>query len=168
MSSNKCNAIQQQYNSTIEDIVNIQRTKFKEAIFFIYEDGSTSDIYTGKETSISLTQAQQKRVINNGNLVSSVHTHPTGLDLSTIDIMTGLITKQENMCIAVPVEDNKPGENYVLTCMDMSGMGEIEKAALFRAMRRSSVGVSNLGRLVRKELNLKIVNVNKCRSASIG
>lgn len=163
----KCDLVQQNYAKTIEDIVSIQRSEFKESIFFIYEDGSTSDIYKGTETSISLGKVEQRRILNNGNLVSSVHTHPSGFDLSTIDIMTGVLTQQDHMCVATPVKGSEGSESYVLTCLDFDGLDALGKQRLFRAMRRSSVGATNLGRLLRKEFSMKRIGVSGCRSVNI-
>jgi len=162
-----CSEIAERYERMIKDVTNIQRTEFREAIFFVYEDGSTTDIFKGKETSISLSRSEQKRIMSGGDITASIHTHPTGFDLSTIDIMTGIMTQQDNMCVAVPVEGNPSDEEFVLSCLDLSNINEIEKQRLFRAMRRSSVGISNIGRLMRKEFNLYRFDVDGCRTVSV-
>jgi len=162
-----CQTVRQKYPSLIEKLVDIQRTEYREAIAFLYKDGSTSDIYKGEETSISLTKQEQESVISGGDLVSSIHTHPEGFDLSTIDIMTGVMTEQEYMCVAVPVQTDGKGSDYVMSCLDLSSLSQIQRGKLFRRMRRSSVGVSNLGRLIRKEFNLNRFDLDGCRIVKV-
>lgn len=165
-----CTKIRQRHDRLIKDIVEIQRQERREAIFFIYEDGSTSKIYKGEETSISLTGDQQKRILNQGNLKYSVHTHPHGLDLSTVDIMTGVLTQQDALCVAIPRRDNEAAmahNEYVLTCLELTKLTAPERQLLFRAMRRSSAGLTVLGRLTRKNFNLSRFRVEGCRTVMV-
>jgi len=165
-----CQEIRQSYDRRIKEIVQVQRQERREAIFFVYADGSTSKVYKGDETSISLTGDQQKRILNQGTLKYSVHTHPHGLDLSTVDIMTGILTQQEALCVAIPRKDNESvmKENeYVLTCLQLSRLTVPERQMLFRAMRRSSAGLTVLGRLTRKNFNLRRFRVDGCRTVMV-
>ena len=165
-----CEEIRTQYDQRIKDIVQIQRQERREAIFFVYEDGSTSKVFKGDETSISLTGDQQKKILNQGTLQYSVHTHPHGLDLSTVDIMTGILTQQDAMCVAIPRRENEAimaQNEYVLTCLEMSKLTMPERQMLFRAMRRSSAGLTVLGRLTRKNFNLSRFRVDGCRTVMV-
>lgn len=165
-----CQKIRSQYDERIKNIVRVQRQERREAIFFVYEDGSTSKVFKGDETSISLTGDQQKRILNQGTLKYSVHTHPHGLDLSTVDIMTGVLTQQDALCVAIPRRENEAvmaQDEYVLTCLEMTKLTAPERQMLFRAMRRSSAGLTVLGRLTRKNFNLSRFRVDGCRTVMV-
>lgn len=163
----RCNRSLRKYRSKIEDIVRIQVKEGREAIFFIYADGSTSEIIKGDNTSISLSSEEEKRLRSNGKIVSSVHSHPSGFDPSTIDIMTGIMTKQNYMCVVTPAMTPDEKDDFVLTCVEMDQMSDVESQRLLRAMRRSSVGVTDVGRMLRKYGNLTRFNINGCRSQQI-
>lgn len=163
----RCNRSLRKYRSKIEDIVRIQVKEGREAIFFIYADGSTSEIIKGDNTSISLSSEEEKRLRSNGEIVSSVHSHPSGFDPSTIDIMTGIMTKQNYMCVVTPAMTPDEKDDFVLTCVEMDQMSDVESQRLLRAMRRSSVGVTDVGRMLRKYGNLTRFNINGCRSQQI-
>lgn len=165
-----CQKIRSTYDQKIKNIVQIQRQERREAIFFVYKDGSTSKVFKGDETSISLTGDQQKKVLNQGTLKYSVHTHPHGLDLSTVDIMTGVLTQQDALCVAIPRRENEAlmvQNEYVLTCLELSKLTMPERQMLFRAMRRSSAGLTVLGRLTRKNFNLSRFRVEGCRTVMV-
>jgi hypothetical protein len=159
----RCSSVLRQYNEEIRSIVDIQRNRNREAIFFIYEDGSTTDNFVGKATSINLQPEEEKRIQRQGEIYGSVHTHPTGFDASTIDVVTGIGSGQQVMCIATPVDETRLSGDFVLTCLDFHRLGAIERRLVFSAMRRSSVGITNLGRVIRKELNLKRFTIEQCR-----
>ena len=165
--TNKCELVVQQFRSEIDEIVRAQRDESREAIFFIYEDGRTSNVYKGEATSISISRDEEKRIQRQGNIIASVHTHPTGFDPSTIDIMTGVTTNQKFMCIATPSSIPKDDKDFVMTCIDLSGMGDIEKQRLLRAMRRATVGITDIGRFLRKQTSIKRFNISGCRSHDV-
>lgn len=159
--------ISKEFDSDIKELVRLQKEENKEAIFFIYDDLSTSDIYTGESTSINLTRAEEQYVMSQGEIIGSVHTHPTGYDPSTIDIMTGLATTQKYMCVATPLYNEGVKDDYVLTVMDLSSMPFQQRFRMMRAMRRSSLGVTEIGRRLRKEFNLQRFDVKGYRSHEI-
>jgi len=159
--------IAKEFESDIEKIVESQVQENREAIFFIYEDLTTSDIYKGKARRISLTKSQESRIVSQGEIIGSVHTHPTGFDPSTIDIMTGIETTQEYMAVATPVYKKDIGEDFVLTVMDLSNLSFTERFRMMKAMRRSSVGVTDIGRKLRKEINIQRFNVQGYRTHKV-
>jgi hypothetical protein len=159
--------IAKEFESDIEKIVESQVQENREAIFFIYEDLTTSDIYKGKARRISLTKSQESRIVSQGEIIGSVHTHPTGFDPSTIDIMTGIETTQEYMAVATPVYKKDIEEDFVLTVMDLSNLSFTERFRMMKAMRRSSVGVTDIGRKLRKEINIQRFNVQGYRTHKV-
>lgn len=163
----KCNTIASNFQSEIEELVDTQVKDNREAIFFFYEDGSTSDIFRGEPTQISLSREEEARVMSQGNLIGSIHSHPDGFDPSTIDIMTGVMTRQESMCVAVPAHDSNIDSKFVLTCLDLSNLNIMQRRRLMRAMRRSSTGVTDLGREFRKQSSLQRFKVTGCRTHEV-
>jgi hypothetical protein len=159
--------IAKEFESDIEKIVESQVQENREAIFFIYEDLTTSDIYKGKARRISLTKSQESRIVSQGEIIGSVHTHPTGFDPSTIDIMTGIETTQEYMAVATPVYKKDIEEDFVLTVMDLSNLSFTERFRMMKAMRRSSVGVTDIGRKLRKEINIQRFDVQGYRTHKV-
>lgn len=161
--SEKCSAVLRKYQEDIREIVDIQRNEKREAIFFIYEDDSTIGPFKGKYTSISLSKDEERRIQRQGNIVSSVHTHPTNFKFSTIDVVTGISSGQERICIATPVDPREADGDFVLTCLNFSDMSNMQRRQAFQAMRRSSVGITNIGRVLRRELNFKRFKFDQCR-----
>jgi len=159
--------IAKEFESDIEKIVESQVQENREAIFFIYEDLTTSDIYKGKARRISLTKSQESRIVSQGEIIGSVHTHPTGFDPSTIDIMTGIETTQEYMAVATPVYKKDIEEDFVLTVMDLSNLSFTQRFRMMKAMRRSSVGVTDIGRKLRKEINIQRFDVQGYRTHKV-
>lgn len=159
--------IAEEFKTDIEKIVESQVQENREAIFFIYEDLTTSDIYKGKARRISLTKSQESRIVSQGEIIGSVHTHPTGFDPSTIDIMTGIETTQEYMAVATPVYKKDIEEDFVLTVMDLSNLSFTERFRMMKAMRRSSVGVTDIGRKLRKEINIQRFDVQGYRTHKV-
>lgn len=159
-----CSYLKSQYGEKIQKIVNIQREEHKEAIFFIYQDGSTTDIIRGTRTNIDISKEREKRILQSGEIFASVHSHPTGFDPSTIDVMTGTVTDQEAMCVATPIHDLEIDDNYILTCLDLSELSKTQRNRLLRSMRRSSMGATALGRIIRKQINLQRFDVEGCRT----
>lgn len=159
--------VAKEFSDKIETLVKSQVEDNKEAIFFIYDDLTTSDIYQGEATHISLSRDQEARIMNQGEIVGSVHTHPSGFDPSTIDIMTGLATTQRYMSVVTPVFDDDVDGDYVLTTMDLSDLSFGQRFRLMKAMRRSSTGLTELGRQIRKELNLQRFGVSGYRTHKI-
>jgi len=159
--------IAKEFESDIEKIVESQVQENREAIFFIYEDLTTSDIYKGKARRISLTKSQESRIVSQGEIIGSVHTHPTGFNPSTIDIMTGIETTQEYMAVATPVYKKDIEEDFVLTVMDLSNLSFTERFRMMKAMRRSSVGVTDIGRKLRKEINIQRFDVQGYRTHKV-
>ena len=159
--------IAKEFESDIEEIVESQVQENREAIFFIYEDLTTSQIYQGKARHISLSKSQESRIVSQGDIIGSVHTHPTGFDPSTIDIMTGIATTQKYMCVATPVYKRDIEEDFVLTVMDLSELGFTERFRMMKAMRRSSVGITDIGRKLRKEINLQRFDVKGYRTHEV-
>jgi proteasome lid subunit RPN8/RPN11 len=162
-----CQAIGDNYGHEIEEIVRTQKFDNREAIFFIYEDGNTSDIYRGEATSISLSPDQEAEIASQGNIVSSVHSHPTGFDPSTVDIMTGLMTTQEAMCVATPIFEEDVEDDFVLTCVELGELDELGRRRMVRAMRRSSISITEIGRQIRKQANIQRFNVTGCRTHKV-
>jgi len=158
-----CSAILRDYGDDIRNIVDVQEKENREAIFFIYEDNSTTEPFVGEPTSISLTKEEERMVQRRGSIKGSVHTHPTGFDPSTIDIVTGVSSGQDNMCIATPIDEPKTQGEFILTCLDFSSLGKVKRRQVFQSMRRSSVGITSIGRLIRKELNLNRFAIDQCR-----
>jgi len=154
-----CSQLLDNFRGDIEEIVDVQRKEKREAIFFIYEEGFTEGPFKGTHTSISLSRDEEKRISRMGNIVGSVHTHPTGFDPSTIDIVTGLSSGQSTMCVATPVDDG----DFVLTCLRFEEFNMLKQQQVMQAMRRSSMGITNLGRVLRREFNFKRFNLNQCR-----
>lgn len=162
-----CQDVLQMYSDDIREVVDIQRKERREAIFFIYEQGETTGPFKGDHTSISLSKDQEKRIQRGGNIVGSVHTHPTGFDPSTIDIVTGLASGQDTMCVATPVGQVDGEGDFVLTCLDFSTLNKVKKRQVFQAMRRSSVGITNIGRILRRDFNLKRFSLDQCRVEAV-
>lgn len=163
----KCSTIAKTYEAEINDIVDIQVEDNMEAIFFFYEDGSSTEMFTGGPTQISLSREEEARIMSQGNLIGSVHSHPSGFDPSTIDVMTGIMTRQESMCVAVPAHDSNINSKFVLTCLNLSNLNFSQRRRLMRAMRRSSMGVTDLGREFRKQASLQRFKVTGCRTHEI-
>lgn len=159
--------IADEYNDKINKVVSSQVNENREAIFFIYQDGTTSPIYQGQATQISLTREQEARIMSNGEVIGSVHSHPTGFDPSTIDIITGAMTTQEAMCVAVPLHDASIDDDFVLTCLDVSNLSFAQRRRLARAMRRSSVGITETGREIRKQAALQRFNIQGSRTHKV-
>ena len=159
--------IASEFESDIEELIATQVNENREAIFFIYEDMSTSDVYKGEATHISLSQDEEAHIMSQGNIIGSVHSHPSGFDLSTIDIMTGISTEQKYMSVATPIYQADIEEDFVLTTMDMSQLSFQEKFRMLKAMRRSSVGITEIGRRIRKEANLQRFGVEGYRTHEI-
>ena len=156
-----------EFNSEIKEIVDVQVNENREAIFFIYEDLSTTDIYKGEATHISLTKDEEVKVMSRGNILASVHTHPSGFDLSTIDIMTGLATNQRYMSVATPLYNMDTDSDFVLTTIDMSEMRFDERLRMLKSMRRSSTGITEFGRQIRKQVNLQRFNISGYRTHEV-
>lgn len=156
-----------QYQEEINQVIESQVSENREAIFFIYADGSTSRIYQGQATQISLTREQEARIMSNGDVVGSVHSHPSGFDPSTIDIITGAMTTQQAMSVAVPIHDDSIEDDFVLTSLDVSELSFFQTRRLIRAMRRSSAGVSESFRELRKQAALQRFNVSGTRTHEI-
>lgn len=165
--ANLCDTVVRNHGSKIEEIVQIQREENREAIFFVFQDDSTSETFKGEPKRIELTDEEQARVLNQGRLKMSIHSHPTGFDPSTIDIMTGILTRQDRVCVAVPIREDNIDDNFVLTCLDVQQLNFSEKRRLFRSMRRSSLAVSRPGHEVRKQFNLQRFPVRGCRTHDI-
>jgi proteasome lid subunit RPN8/RPN11 len=163
----KCQRIANQYEDEIRELVRIQTYERREGIFFIYDDSTTTKVYKGGNSSISLTVDEEISILQSGNLVGSVHSHPSGIDPSTIDIMTGLSTKQESMCVVTPILATPDDGDFILTCVNLENMNITQRYRLLRAMRRSSVGISELGRQIRKQLNIERFDVQGCRTHSV-
>jgi len=159
--------IASEYQSKIDNLISTQVEENREAIFFIYEDKSTSDVYKGEATHISLSKDEEAHIMSQGNIVGSVHSHPSGFDLSTIDIMTGISTEQKYMSVATPIYQADIKEDFVLTTMDMSQLSFQERFRMLKAMRRSSVGITEIGRRIRKEANLQRFGVEGYRTHEI-
>jgi proteasome lid subunit RPN8/RPN11 len=159
--------IAKEFNDEIEEIVKSQVQENREAIFFIYDDLTTSKIYQGEARHISLTQSQESRIVSQGEIIGSVHTHPTGFDPSTIDIMTGLATTQKYMSIATPIYQQDIDEDFVLTTIDLSDLNFSERFRMMKAMRRSSVGITDFGRKLRKEANMQRFGVKGYRTHKV-
>ena len=159
--------VAEEYKQEIQEIIDLQVDENREAIFFIYEDGSTSDIYKGQATHIELTRDEESRIMSQGEIIGSVHSHPSGFDLSTIDLMTGIATTQKYMSVATPIYQNDVSENFVVTTIDLSQLGFTERRRMLRAMRRSSAGLTEIGRNIRKEMNLQRFNVEGYRTHEV-
>jgi len=158
-----CSTILEDFSEDVNEVVDIQRNDRREAIFFIFEQGFTEGPYKGSHTSISLSRDEEKRINRMGNVVGSVHTHPSGLDPSTIDIVTGISSGQDTLCVATPVVGEEDGEDFVLTCLDFSQMGKVRRQQALQAMRRASVGITNIGRVLRRDFNFKRFSFDQCR-----
>lgn len=165
--TSECSLIANEHRDRINELIDIQVDENREAIFFFFEDGSTSDVFRGKATQISLTREEEASIMSQGEIVGSVHTHPSGLDPSTIDIMTGVMTQQERMCVAVPVHNSDIQSNFVLTCLDLSNLSIVERRRFIGAMRRSSVGISGIGQEFRKQAALQRFKVSGCRTETV-
>ncbi|EGQ44069.1 MAG: hypothetical protein J07AB43_01280 [Candidatus Nanosalina sp. J07AB43] len=159
--------ISKEYNQEIKEIIETQKNENREAIFFIYKDGSVSDIYKGESTHISLSRDQEARIMSRGNVIASVHSHPTGFDLSTIDIMTGLATEQDYMAVVTPIYEADVEEDFLLTAIDMRDLRTGERLRMLKAMRRSSTGVTEIGRQMRKQINLQRFDVRGYRTHKV-
>lgn len=159
--------IAKEYNSEIKEIIEAQTEENREAIFFIYKDGSVSDIYKGEATHISLSRDQEARIMSRGDVIASVHSHPSGFDLSTIDIMTGLATEQDYMAVATPVYEEGIEEDFVLSVIDMRDLRVGERLRMLKSMRRSSAGITDIGRQIRKQANLQRFNVSGYRTHKV-
>lgn len=154
-----CTQVLDNFEEDIQEIVDVQRDEKREAIFFIFEEGFTEGPFKGTHTSISLSKDEEKRISRMGNIVGSVHTHPTGFNPSTIDIVTGLSSGQNTMCIATPVDEG----NFVLTCLQFENLNMVKQQQVMQAMRRSSMGITNIGRVLRREFNFKRFDLDQCR-----
>jgi len=154
-----CSQVLDNFEEDIQEIVDVQREEKREAIFFIFEEGFTEGPFKGTHTSISLSKDEEKRISRMGNIVGSVHTHPTGFNPSTIDIVTGLSSGQNTMCIATPVDEG----NFVLTCLQFENLNRVKQQQVMQAMRRSSMGITNIGRVLRREFNFKRFDLDQCR-----
>lgn len=159
--------IRDQYTEELDEIVSIQRREGRESMFFLYEDGSTSEIFKGESTYIQIPKDKQREIFNSGDVVGSVHTHPAGFDPSTIDLMTAVRTNQEVMGVAVPIKYNDGTRSHTLSLADLSDIGVIRENMLFRSMRRSSFGVTDTGRSIRKQINLQRSGLNGSRSHKV-
>jgi len=159
--------IAEEFEGQIDEIIQSQVQENKEAIFFIYEDLTTSDIYQGQSTKITLTREEEARIMSQGEIIGSVHTHPSGFDPSTIDVMTGLATTQKYMSVATPIYSDQIEKDFVLTTLDLSRLSFTERFRMMKAMRRSSIGLTDLGRTIRKEINLERFDVKGYRSHKV-
>ena len=159
--------IAEEFNPEVQTVIDSQVNKNKEAIFFIYDDLTTSDIYQGDATHISLSRDQEAYIMSQGDIIGSVHSHPSGFDPSTIDIMTGVATTQKYMSVATPVYQSDIEEDFVLTTIDLSDLNYVEQVRMIKAMRRSSTGLTEIGRLIRKEINLQRFNVKGYRTHKV-
>ncbi len=159
--------VNSQYSNKLDDIISIQRHEGREAIFFMYADGSASEIIKGEATHIQIPRDKQKKIFNRGDLVGSVHTHPAGFDPSTIDLMTAVRTSQDTMGVAVPIVYEDGTRSHTLSIADLSEIGVIRENMLFRSMRRSSFGITDTGRDVRKQINLQRSGVVGARSHKV-
>lgn len=159
--------IAKEYNSEIKEIIETQTEENREAIFFIYKDGSVSDIYKGEATHISLSRDQEARIMSRGDVIASVHSHPSGFDLSTIDIMTGLATEQDYMAVATPIYEEDIEEDFILSVIDMRDLRVGERLRMLKSMRRSSAGITDIGRQIRKQANLQRFNISGYRTHKV-
>jgi len=156
--------IAKEFNSKIQQIIDSQVNENREAIFFIYADLSTSNIYQGETTHISLSKEEEAKIMSQGEIIGSVHTHPSGFDPSTIDIMTGIATSQKYMSVATPLYDMDSDKDFVLTTIDLSMLNQVQRLRMIKSMRRSSTGLTEIGRRIRKEANLQRFEVKGYRS----
>ncbi len=159
--------VQDQHSDKLDEIVSVQRHEGREAIFFMYEDGSASEIIKGEATHIRIPKDKQKEIFNRGDLVGSVHTHPAGFNPSTIDLMTAVRTSQDTMGVAVPIVYEDGTRSHTLSIADLSEIGVVRENMLFRSMRRSSFGATNTGRDIRKQINLQRSGVKGSRSHQV-
>jgi len=159
--------IAKEFNSKIQQIIDSQVNENREAIFFIYADLSTSNIYQGETTHISLSKEEEAKIMSQGEIIGSVHTHPSGFDPSTIDIMTGIATSQKYMSVATPLYDMDSDKDFVLTTIDLSMLNQVQRLRMIKSMRRSSTGLTEIGRRIRKEANLQRFEVKGYRSHKI-
>lgn len=155
------------FQDEIQQVVSSQVNQNREAIFFIYGDGRTSKIYQGQATQISLTREEEAKIMSNGDVVGSVHSHPSGFDPSTIDIITGTLTTQEAMSVAVPIYDTSIESDFVLTSLDLSNLSFLQRRRLVRSMRRSSVGFSEAFREIRKQTALQRFDISGTRTHKV-
>lgn len=159
--------IAKEFNSKIQQIIDSQVNENREAIFFIYADLSTSNIYQGETTHISLSKEEEAKIMSQGEIIGSVHTHPSGFDPSTIDIMTGIATSQKYMSVATPLYDMDSDKDFVLTTIDLSRLNQVQRLRMIKSMRRSSTGLTEIGRRIRKEANLQRFEIKGYRSHKI-
>jgi len=159
--------IQDNFDSKIRDIVSEQRGGGREAIFFMYEDGTASEKIVGEATKIEINKDEKKRIFNRGDVIGSVHTHPAGFDPSTIDIMTAISTNQDNMCVAVPITYEDGRQDYSLSCVNLEDLGRLDERSLFRGMRRSMFSLTRTGQDFRKKLNLQASRAKGYRSHEV-
>jgi len=159
--------IAKEFNSKIQQIIDSQVNENREAIFFIYADLSTSNIYQGESTHISLSKEEEAKIMSQGEIIGSVHTHPSGFDPSTIDIMTGIATSQKYMSVATPLYDMDSDKDFVLTTIDLSRLNQVQRLRMIKSMRRSSTGLTEIGRRIRKEANLQRFEIKGYRSHKI-
>ena len=162
-----CEEVKEQYNDELNEIIAIQRNQGREAIFFMYEDGSSSDIIRGEATSIRIPPERQRQIFEAGEVIGSIHTHPAGFDPSTIDIMTAVRTDQDLMGVAVPITFKDGRRDFTLSIVDSSGVGPVRENMLFRSMRRSSFGITDTGRDFRKQVNVQRSGVEGCRTHKV-
>jgi len=155
------------YKPEIKEIVSAQRNEGREAIFFMYEDGTTTDVIKGEHTHIKINRDMQKRIFSEGEVVGSIHTHPEGFDVSTIDTMTAISTNQDYMCVAVPITYETGERDFTLSCVDLSNAGRLDRRRLFRAMRRISFGVDVQNMNLRKEMNFQASNAVGTRTHEV-
>lgn len=159
--------IAEEYEEEINRVIRSQVENNKEAIFFIYKDGRTSSIYQGEATHISLSKDQEAHILSQGEIIGSVHSHPSGFNPSTIDIMTGLTTSQKYMSVVTPLYNEEVDGEFVLTTMDLSDLSLGQRLRMIKAMRRSSTGLTEFGRELRKEINLKRFDIAGYRTHEI-
>ena len=163
----KAKDIKDQYSSQISDIISVQRNRSREAIFFMYEDGSTTEHIVGEATHVRISKDEIDRIFNSGNVIGSVHTHPAGFDPSTIDIMTAISTDQDYMAVAVPITYNDGEKDFTVSCVDLSETGFLDERRLFRGMRRSMFSFSRTGHDFRKTANLEFSNADGTRTHTV-
>ena len=159
--------IKKEFGDSIEDIISAQRDRSREAMFFMYEDGSVTEPIIGEATHIRVNKDEIDRIFNSGNVIGSVHTHPAGFDPSTIDIMTAISTDQDHMCVAVPITYSNGEKDYTVSCVNLSDSGFLDERRLFRGMRRSMFSISRTGHDFRKRANLQASKANGTRTHTV-
>lgn len=164
----RCEQLSTEYRNQINEIVGIQKGEAREAIFFIYADGSTSRIFKGDSaTGIRLNREEISAVLSRGKLVGSIHSHPTGFEPSTVDLMTGIVTQQQFVGVAVPNHDPDFDSEFVLTVLDLSQLGFINRQRFMRSIRRTSFALTDIGRQLRKQITIQRFDVDGCRTHEV-